>query len=164
MSAQVAPKEDAIFGGDTSALTKREALAVELAERIAGDPHSVTSDYWQTLKEEFSDDEVAASLRKAGILEEGDAGKFVRGKGCDLCRNRGELGRVGVYEVLMVKDELREMIEREAPWSEMHSALTPESYVSMQRYAKYLLMEGVVSPRAVLGAFPGQAVLKQAKL
>ncbi len=39
-------------------MTKREALAVELAERIAGDPHSVTSAFWSTLKEEFSDDEL----------------------------------------------------------------------------------------------------------
>lgn len=58
MSAQVKPKEDAILSGDTSALTKREALAVELAERIAGDPHSVTGDFWDSLKEEFSDDEL----------------------------------------------------------------------------------------------------------
>jgi len=58
VSAQVKPKEDAIFGGDPSALTTREALAVELAERIAGDPHSVTSEFWNSLKEEFSDDEL----------------------------------------------------------------------------------------------------------
>lgn len=47
-----------MLGGDTSTLTTREALAVELAERIAGDPHSVTSGFWDTLKEEFSDDEL----------------------------------------------------------------------------------------------------------
>ena len=58
MSAQVKAKEDALLGGDMSTLTKREALAVELAERIAGDPHSVTSAFWDTLKEEFSDDEL----------------------------------------------------------------------------------------------------------
>ena len=58
MSDQVRPKEDAIFGGDASSLTKREALAVELAERIAGDPHSVTATFWKTLKQEFSDDEL----------------------------------------------------------------------------------------------------------
>ncbi len=58
MSAQVKLKEDAVLGGDTSSLTKREALAVELAERIAGDPHSVNSAFWDTLKEEFSDDEL----------------------------------------------------------------------------------------------------------
>jgi len=58
VSAQVKPKEEAIFDGDTTTLTKREALAVELAERIAGDPHSVTSEFWNALKEEFTDDEL----------------------------------------------------------------------------------------------------------
>jgi alkylhydroperoxidase family enzyme len=58
VSAQVKPKEDAIFGGDPSALTAREALAIELAERIAGDPHTITSAFWDKLKEEFTDDEL----------------------------------------------------------------------------------------------------------
>ncbi len=52
------PKKDAIFGGDASSLTRWEALAVDLAERIAGDPYSVTGEFRATLKEEFSDDEL----------------------------------------------------------------------------------------------------------
>ena len=58
MSAQVKPKEDAVFGGDPSTLTEREALAVELAERIGGDPHTITSAFWDKLKEVFADDEL----------------------------------------------------------------------------------------------------------
>lgn len=72
MSAQVKPKEDAIFGGDPSALTKREALAVDFAERIAGDPHSVTSEFWQTLKEEFSDDELVELAFACSIFNWGN--------------------------------------------------------------------------------------------
>lgn len=72
MSAQVKPKEDAILGGDPSALTRREALAVELAERIAGDPHAVTSDFWQTLKEEFSDDELVELTFACSIFNWGN--------------------------------------------------------------------------------------------
>lgn len=72
VSAQVKPKEEAIFGGDTSSLTKREALAVELAERIAGDPHSVTSDFWSTLKEEFSDDELVEMTFACSIFNWGN--------------------------------------------------------------------------------------------
>jgi alkylhydroperoxidase family enzyme len=72
VSDQVKPKEDAIFGGDPSALTKREALAVELAERIAGDPHTVTSEFWQTLKEEFSDDEIVELAFACSIFNWGN--------------------------------------------------------------------------------------------
>ncbi len=72
MSAQVKPKEDAIFGGDPSSLTKREAFAVELAERIAGDPHTVTGDFWTTLKDEFSDDELVELTFACSIFNWGN--------------------------------------------------------------------------------------------
>ena len=72
MSAQVKPKEDAVLGGDPSSLTRREALAVELAERIAGDPHTITSDFWQTLKQEFSDDELVEMTFACGIFNWGN--------------------------------------------------------------------------------------------
>ncbi len=72
MSAQVKPKEDAIFGGDPSSLTKREGLAVELAERIAGDPHTVTGDFWATLKDEFSDDELVEMTFACSIFNWGN--------------------------------------------------------------------------------------------
>jgi len=72
VSDQVKPKEDAIFGGDPSALTPREALAVELAERIAGDPHSVTSEFWDTLKTEFSDDELVELAFACSIFNWGN--------------------------------------------------------------------------------------------
>lgn len=72
MSAQVKPKEDAIFGGDPSSLTKREALAIELAERIAGDPHTVTGKFWDTLKEEFSDEELVELTFACSIFNWGN--------------------------------------------------------------------------------------------
>jgi alkylhydroperoxidase family enzyme len=72
VSDQVKPKEDAIFGGDQSALTTREALAVELAERIAGDPHTITREFWDTLKAEFSDDELVEMTFACGIFNWGN--------------------------------------------------------------------------------------------
>jgi type IV pilus assembly protein PilB len=36
--------------------------------------------------------------------------KFFKGKGCIECRNTGFKGRIGVYEVLSVDDEVRELI------------------------------------------------------
>jgi len=45
---------------------------VELAERIAGDPHTVTSEFWQTLKEEFSDDEIVELAFACSIFNWGN--------------------------------------------------------------------------------------------
>ena len=58
VSAQVKPLEIAIINGDYKIMSGRESLAVQLAERIARDPHSVTSEFWNELKTEFSDDEL----------------------------------------------------------------------------------------------------------
>ena len=36
------------------------------------------------------------------------------GTGCEVCRGTGFKGRVGLYEVLTLTDELKELIERDA--------------------------------------------------
>ena len=36
--------------------------------------------------------------------------KFFFGRGCDRCNNTGHRGRMGIYELVIVNDELRDMI------------------------------------------------------
>ena len=73
MYSKVQPNEAAIFSGDyTKTLSKREAIAVELAERMAMDPHSVTDDFWVRLKEEFSDEEIVELTFACSIFNWGN--------------------------------------------------------------------------------------------
>ena len=52
-----------------------------------------------------------AALIAAGFSEhEARTLKLFKGRGCDRCSNTGYKGRVGLYEVLEVDDEMREMI------------------------------------------------------
>ncbi|HEV2855323.1 MAG TPA: type IV-A pilus assembly ATPase PilB [Thermoanaerobaculia bacterium] len=52
-----------------------------------------------------------AALVQAGFSErESRTLKLFRGRGCERCSNTGYKGRVGLYEVLEVEDEMREMI------------------------------------------------------
>jgi type IV pilus assembly protein PilB len=52
-----------------------------------------------------------AALVQAGFTEhESRTLKLFKGRGCDRCSNTGYKGRVGLYEVLEVEDEMREMI------------------------------------------------------
>jgi type IV pilus assembly protein PilB len=52
-----------------------------------------------------------AALVSAGFSEhEARTLKLFKGRGCDRCNNTGYKGRVGLYEVLEVDDEMREMI------------------------------------------------------
>ncbi len=40
--------------------------------------------------------------------------RFLRGKGCDNCNRSGYRGRMGIFEILMMDDSLRELVMREA--------------------------------------------------
>ena len=38
--------------------------------------------------------------------------KFFRGRGCQICNNTGFKGRSGLYELMPMNDQLRELINR----------------------------------------------------
>ena len=48
--------------------------------------------------------------------------EFYRGKGCDTCKNTGYKGRMGIYELLIMNDELRDMIVKESSLDEYRAA------------------------------------------
>jgi type IV pilus assembly protein PilB len=48
--------------------------------------------------------------------------KFYRGRGCDRCNNIGYYGRLGIFEILLISDELREMMLQDASTQEIRSA------------------------------------------
>jgi len=58
-------------------------------------------------KEEYTPSEQQMALfRKAGYTGE----KFWHGKGCDRCRKTGHTGRLGIYELLIMTDLLRDLV------------------------------------------------------
>ena len=75
MSGAVGPKEESLFEHQPTAgdqLNEREALAVSLAERMALDPHTVTDDFFSSLKEHFSEDEIVEMVFACGIFNWGN--------------------------------------------------------------------------------------------
>jgi type IV pilus assembly protein PilB len=50
------------------------------------------------------------AVRRLGMNTENSQGvKFYRGKGCDFCKGTGYKGRCGIYELMTVNDEVREL-------------------------------------------------------
>ena len=45
--------------------------------------------------------------------------KFYQGKGCRACKNTGFSGRIGIYELLIVNDEIRNMVAAKASANEI---------------------------------------------
>jgi type II secretory ATPase GspE/PulE/Tfp pilus assembly ATPase PilB-like protein len=60
----------------------------------------------------------AAYLRRIGFPEEEMAtARFFKGAGCEECRQFGYQGRMGIYELLFVDEDLRSLILTRAPAS-----------------------------------------------
>ncbi len=61
----------------------------------------------------------AADLPSDLVLAKGQ--KLTRGAGCRECRNSGYRGRLGIFELLMISDELREMIVHRQSATDMYA-------------------------------------------
>jgi alkylhydroperoxidase family enzyme len=72
--SDVSEKEQAFLGEtiDESKLTKREALAVRLADKIARDPHEVTTPFFNQLREHFTEQEIVELVFACGIFNWGN--------------------------------------------------------------------------------------------
>lgn len=63
-------------------------------------------------KEEYTPEkEVLRQMKIRGIEDEGLT--FVRGTGCDRCFHTGYRGRTGIYEIMEVDDEIKDLIFRQ---------------------------------------------------
>jgi type II secretory ATPase GspE/PulE/Tfp pilus assembly ATPase PilB-like protein len=61
-------------------------------------------------------------IKEAGVLEEELQGKkFYRGRGCPQCNESGYKGRSGIFELLVLDEDLRSLIVERAPVSELRT-------------------------------------------
>lgn len=65
----IEPKEDAVFADeiDTSALTRREELATRVADYMSRDPQDIPDEFFDELREEYSEDAIIELLLFAGL-------------------------------------------------------------------------------------------------
>ncbi len=62
-------------------------------------------------------------IMELGMSPEEAAGKpFFYGKGCEKCNNTGHKGRMGLYELLLMNDTLREMVVSETSLDDFRNA------------------------------------------
>jgi type IV pilus assembly protein PilB len=58
--------------------------------------------------------------------------KFYRGKGCDICNRTGYKGRVGLFELMIMNDDLRDMIIRNATTDELRTAAQKYGMITLR--------------------------------
>jgi len=91
------------------------------------------------------------ALLDAGFLpEELKTVKVYHGKGCATCNNTGYKGRAGLYEVLEISDELRELILVGASALELRKKAIELGMISLRRSGLIKIMNGVTTLEEVL--------------
>jgi phytoene desaturase len=105
------------------ASTMLGALAQRLVRRIC--PHCT---------EPYTED--AAGLRKLGFPVTGKETVVLhRGKGCIQCRNTGYLGRLGIFEIFPMSDQLKKLIAAQANDAEMRQVAIREGMTTLREDA-----------------------------
>src|SRR5690606_13853214 len=71
--------------------------------------------------------------------------KFYRGRGCDTCNNTGYKVRVGLLELMIMNDELRESIVRNAAVVELRKATYTYGMVTLRDAGLNYAFQGVTT-------------------
>jgi type IV pilus assembly protein PilB len=71
--------------------------------------------------------------------------RFYRGKGCPMCAGTGYVGRVGVFEILVIDQALRTALSRNADREELLSIMERGGFVPMLESCRRLVQNGTTS-------------------
>src|SRR3989454_858705 len=79
-----------------------------------------------------------------------NAPTFYKGEGCDKCNRSGKKGRVGIYELLTMNEDLKRAVARGAKSDELRDVARAGGMKTLKEYAMILMAEGLTSVDEVL--------------
>lgn len=113
-------------------------LAQRLARRICSnckEPYTTSSD--ELLKFGFDPEDLSADVT------------LYRGKGCDVCRGSGYKGRLGIYELMTMNNEIAELVVRRAPLADIKDAAKANGMKEMKEDGLAKILSGQTTPDEV---------------
>ncbi len=75
---------------------------------------------------------------------------FYKGKGCPTCNFTGMKGRVAIYEVMPITDELRGLILKNAPTAEIYELAVVQGMRTLRQNALQKVLDGITTVEEVL--------------
>src|SRR5882762_3245136 len=100
-------------------------------------------------KEPYEGDE--ESLVPYGHVPPGKGkGTFSKGKGCPTCNFTGMKGRVAIYEVMPISEELRDAILRNAPTAELRETAQSQGMRTLRQSGLLKVLDGTTTIEEVL--------------
>jgi type IV pilus assembly protein PilB len=102
----------------------------------------------QHCKEEYTpSDEMREFLALQGFTQND---KVVRGKGCDKCRKTGYAGRLGIYELLIMDDTLRDLVTRNPDVTQLRKLCRERGLVTLREDGFRKVIKGLTTVDEIL--------------
>jgi type IV pilus assembly protein PilB len=91
------------------------------------------------------------TLRAMGLSgEDTSRSVFYRAVGCDKCRGMGYRGRIGIYEVMPVTDDLRRLIAQRGAEAQLREAAIASGMISLGEDGLSKVKAGTTTPQELL--------------
>jgi type II secretory ATPase GspE/PulE/Tfp pilus assembly ATPase PilB-like protein len=98
----------------------------------------------------MSKEEVASLAEIVSIQALAENRTVYRAKGCDACNHTGYVKRMGIYEILEVTEDIRELIKRRASADELRKQAIQDGMVTMLDDGFRKVAEGITSIEEIL--------------
>lgn len=95
--------------------------------------------------------------RVAYEQEMGEVGQFTHGEGCNFCGGTGYWGRIGVYEIMPMSDEIGTLLLSRSSVKNIRTQALQEGMLSMRRDGMLKVQQGITTPSEIIrNAFRSQ--------
>jgi type IV pilus assembly protein PilB len=71
--------------------------------------------------------------------------KFYYGKGCARCNNSGYKGRIGIYELMMISDEIRDGVAAESSGDDLRNIARQQGMTTLRESGLKLIFDGLTT-------------------
>jgi type IV pilus assembly protein PilB len=76
--------------------------------------------------------------------------KFLRGAGCEVCNNTGYKGRMGLFELMIMTNELRDLIMDNAPVEQLRELAKKQGMAPLRDAGIEACFDGITTPEEVV--------------
>jgi general secretion pathway protein E len=104
-----------------------------------------------------------AELREIGLTRTELANRpiYRPGQGCVTCKQRGYRGRIGIHELLMVDDTIRNLIMQKADASMIRRAATSRGMATLREDGARKVLEGITTVEEILRVTQDDVIIEE---
>ena len=94
--------------------------------------------------------EISADQRERLGIPDEIQGQAYEPVGCDKCRNTGFAGRLAIYEVILIGNEMEELVAKNSAAPVLRAQAEKDGFIPMREYGWHKVMKGVTTVQEVV--------------